>query len=136
MGARDESYQLKGVLELGDGFFSIDTKEEDKDQPLKRGSQRKSKALVMAESLPEDGQTTKKEKSRKAVHINMLLMEDLKSDTTTKLLEKNVSSDARIDSDDSTSYNKFAEVVEEHKPQRSEERRVGKECRSRWSPYH
>ena len=21
-------------------------------------------------------------------------------------------------------------------PQRSEERRVGKECRSRWSPYH
>src|SRR2546426_10230461 len=24
----------------------------------------------------------------------------------------------------------------ESKPQRSEERRVGKECRSRWSPYH
>src|SRR5256885_17058284 len=23
-----------------------------------------------------------------------------------------------------------------HVPQRSEERRVGKECRSRWSPYH
>ena len=32
------------------------------------------------------------------------------------------------------------EVVEEVKPSseevRSEERRVGKECRSRWSPYH
>ena len=28
----------------------------------------------------------------------------------------------------------FAE--EEVKPIRSEERRVGKECRSRWSPYH
>ena len=24
----------------------------------------------------------------------------------------------------------------EHDPDRSEERRVGKECRSRWSPYH
>ena len=24
----------------------------------------------------------------------------------------------------------------EHKKNRSEERRVGKECRSRWSPYH
>src|SRR3712207_9481072 len=23
-----------------------------------------------------------------------------------------------------------------HRPMRSEERRVGKECRSRWSPYH
>ena len=25
---------------------------------------------------------------------------------------------------------------EKHLPVRSEERRVGKECRSRWSPYH
>src|SRR5256884_9274107 len=31
----------------------------------------------------------------------------------------------------------FAAVtVRENKPSRSEERRVGKECRSRWSPYH
>ena len=27
-------------------------------------------------------------------------------------------------------------VSEEEVPSRSEERRVGKECRSRWSPYH
>ena len=27
-------------------------------------------------------------------------------------------------------------VKEMHDEQRSEERRVGKECRSRWSPYH
>ena len=26
--------------------------------------------------------------------------------------------------------------VEVEAPKRSEERRVGKECRSRWSPYH
>src|SRR3712207_7629425 len=26
--------------------------------------------------------------------------------------------------------------VLQHRPERSEERRVGKECRSRWSPYH
>ena len=26
--------------------------------------------------------------------------------------------------------------VKPAKPKRSEERRVGKECRSRWSPYH
>src|SRR5256886_8809845 len=29
-----------------------------------------------------------------------------------------------------------AETVMEHIRNRSEERRVGKECRSRWSPYH
>ena len=28
------------------------------------------------------------------------------------------------------------EIVEERIKERSEERRVGKECRSRWSPYH
>ena len=43
-------------------------------------------------------------------------------------------------------YAAFAEIIEEHVPEvhylpeddltRSEERRVGKECRSRWSPYH
>ena len=27
-------------------------------------------------------------------------------------------------------------IKEARKKQRSEERRVGKECRSRWSPYH
>ena len=26
--------------------------------------------------------------------------------------------------------------IKMNKPRRSEERRVGKECRSRWSPYH
>ena len=26
--------------------------------------------------------------------------------------------------------------IRENEPARSEERRVGKECRSRWSPYH
>ena len=32
----------------------------------------------------------------------------------------------------------YEAVLEEHEsdPSRSEERRVGKECRSRWSPYH
>ena len=31
---------------------------------------------------------------------------------------------------------KALERAREMKPERSEERRVGKECRSRWSPYH
>ena len=30
----------------------------------------------------------------------------------------------------------FSEMYASHVVERSEERRVGKECRSRWSPYH
>ena len=39
---------------------------------------------------------------------------------------------------DSEIFNKlsFAELGEFYYELRSEERRVGKECRSRWSPYH
>ena len=33
-------------------------------------------------------------------------------------------------------FNKYNERVVFTSPVRSEERRVGKECRSRWSPYH
>ena len=33
-------------------------------------------------------------------------------------------------------YSSFKTITESAKTARSEERRVGKECRSRWSPYH
>src|SRR2546429_4744298 len=39
----------------------------------------------------------------------------------------------KIDPDFGTPYNDIGAYLIE---QRSEERRVGKECRSRWSPYH
>src|SRR3712207_9189061 len=36
----------------------------------------------------------------------------------------------------STMLNILAGIIEDFDGKRSEERRVGKECRSRWSPYH
>ena len=35
-----------------------------------------------------------------------------------------------------TTYVDNEKALEEKYAERSEERRVGKECRSRWSPYH
>src|SRR5690606_757512 len=35
-----------------------------------------------------------------------------------------------------TTLRALPQIVQQHKDTRSEERRVGKECRSRWSPYH
>ena len=34
------------------------------------------------------------------------------------------------------SHGDYYMVLADYKAERSEERRVGKECRSRWSPYH
>ena len=48
----------------------------DKDKPLKRGrgSQKKSKVLVMAESTPVERETTQKGKPRKVGHLKMAVI--------------------------------------------------------------
>ena len=119
MGVRDEQYSLVGTIELDEGFFSTDTKKEDKEQPLKRGrgSQKKSKVLVMAESESVKDKTTRKGKPRKVGHIKMVVIPDLQADTVTPIVEKNISPSARVDSDDSTSYVDLSSVVEQHHPQ-------------------
>ena len=40
------------------------------------------------------------------------------------------------ESDSMTLFIALNELRDKQDPSRSEERRVGKECRSRWSPYH
>jgi len=119
MGKRDGEYELSGVIELDEGFFSTIRSDIEKDKPLKRGrgSQKKTKVLVMVESVPIACETTKKGKQRKAGHIKMVVIDDLKADTITPIVEANISKDAIIDSDNSTSYAKLSSVVSEHNPQ-------------------
>ena len=86
MGMRDARYQLEGFVELDEGFFSTEVDNSEKDKPLKRGrgSQKKSKVLVMAESTPVEGELSRNGKPRKVNHIKMFVIEDLKSDTIDK----------------------------------------------------
>ena len=91
-----------------------------------RGSQKKSKVLVMAESQPVEGQTTKSGKPRQVGHIKMIVINDLKSATITSLVENNVTKESTIDSDDSTSYVKLKDIVKEHRPQVIPKQEIGK----------
>ena len=118
MGKRDGEYELSGVIELDEGFFTTIKPEEENDKPLKRGrgSQKKSKVLVMVESVPVEGKTTKKGKPRKVGHIKMEVIDDLKAKTITHRVNVNISKFAVIDSDNSTSYVKLKDVVKEHNP--------------------
>ena len=52
MGTRDSRYEVSGMVEVDEGFFSTEVPEGDKDKPLKRGkgSQKKTKVLVMAQT--------------------------------------------------------------------------------------
>lgn len=118
MGRRDGEYELSGVIELDEGFFSTVRPDDEKNKPLKRGrgSQKKSKVLVMVESVPVEGKTTKKGKPRKVGHLKMLVIDDLKAETITNMVISNVSKSTVIDSDNSTSYVNLKDVVEAHRP--------------------
>jgi hypothetical protein len=118
MGRRDGEYELSGVIELDEGFFTTIKKEEEKVNPLKRGrgSQKKSKVLVMVESVPVEDKITKKGKPRKVGHLKMLVIDDLKANTITSKVKEHVSKNAIIDSDSSTSYVTLKDVVKNHKP--------------------
>lgn len=83
MGKRDSRYDLEGVMELDEGFFSTEVDQGQKDEPLKRGrgSQKKTKVLVMAESQPVEAPKASYQKPRKVGHIKMYVIDDLKAAT-------------------------------------------------------
>ena len=56
----------------------------------------------------------------------MIVINDLKSETITPLVADNVCSESVIDSDHSTSYVKFKDMVKEHHPQVIPKTEVGK----------
>ncbi len=128
MGQRDALYELTDVVELDEGFFTTEIDTEEKEQPLKRGrgSQRKTKVVVMAESKPVEGQKTKKGKQRKVGHLKMVVVDNLRADTIDSIAELHIDNQATIDSDDSTSYVNLKDLVKEHRPKVIPKEQVGK----------
>ena len=127
MGKRDNRYTLSGEIELDEGFFSTEISIEQKDKPLKRGrgSQKKTKVLVMAESKVIEGKTTKRGKPKKVGYLKMQVINDLKSETITTIVKRDISNESQIITDDSTSYTKLSEVVLDHKSQVIPKEKIG-----------
>lgn len=128
MGQRDALYELTDIVELDEGFFTTETDDQEKDAPLKRGrgSQRKTKVVVMAESKPVDEKKTKKGKERKVGHIKMVVIDNLRADTIDTIVKLDIDNQATIDSDDSTSYVNLKDMVKEHRPKVVPKEQVGK----------
>ena len=126
MGMRDSQYKLNGSIELDDAFFTISL--EDNNEKLKRGrgSQRKAKVLVIAESA-DTGKIDNRYTVQKAVgHIKMLVIDDLKAPTIDSQVVKWINSDADIVTDDSTSYVNFKNLVNSHTSQVVEPKNISK----------
>ena len=127
MGKRDGQYELSGQVELDEGFFATAVDPEERDKPLKRGrgSQKKTKVLVMAESKEVKGKTTKKGKPRKVGFIKMQVIPDLKAGTIDDQVTTNISNEATLITDGSTSYTGFEDLVGEHQSQVIPKEKVG-----------
>lgn len=128
MGKRDAEYNLKDVIELDEGFFSTEMATEEKTKPLKRGrgSQKKTKVLVMAESQTIEGKPTMKGKPRKVGHIKMFVIDDLKASTIDTKVIKHIDKRVTIDSDNSSSYTNLKTLVEKHRPKVIPKKEIGK----------
>jgi len=127
MGKRDSKYKLSGEIELDEGFFSTEMAEEDKDKPLKRGrgSQKKTKVLVMTESRDMPGKQTKKGKPKKMGFIKMEVIPDLKSETIELRVDEKIQKTATLVTDDSTSYVNLDNYVEKHNSQVVKPKEIG-----------
>ena len=119
---------LTGTIELDEGFFSTEVADSEKDKPLRRGrgSQKKSKVLVMAETAEGDGCNTNDRKPTAVKHIKMIVIGDLKSETIDKQVKIHIDMDSIINSDDSTSYTNFKNLVKEHHAQVIPHDQIGK----------
>ena len=128
MGKRDDQYMLSGQIELDEGFFSTAIPTEDKDKPLKRGrgSQKKTKVLVMVESKDIEGKISRKGKLRKVGYIKMQVIPDLKAETINEQVASCISDDASLITDDSTSYGDLGNMVDEHQAQVIPKEEIGK----------
>lgn len=116
MGQRDAQYTLSGMIELDEGFFSTERDEQEKDKPLKRGrgSQKKSKVLVMVES--QDVENPKNpQKPKRVNHLKMLVIPDLKAETIDKKANVSIEKESQITTAASTSYTNFKDHFNEHK---------------------
>jgi hypothetical protein len=127
MGKRDAIYPLTGSIELDEGFFSTEIPVQEKDKELKRGrgSQKKTKVLVMAESKEIEGKKTKKGKPKKVGYIKMQVITDLKSKTINSKVETITSKGSTLITDDSTSYVNLKKIVAKHTPQVIPKEKIG-----------
>ena len=127
MGTRDSRYEVSGMVEVDEGFFSTEVPEEEKDKPLKRGrgSQKKTKVLVMAQTA-EGNPSKKTDKPTSVKYIKMVVIVDLKAETVDGKIRLNVKSSSSIISDASKSYTNFSKLVKEHIHQVIKPKEVGK----------
>jgi hypothetical protein len=115
MGNRDDRYTLEGMIEMDEGYFTIEASEhQHKTQKAGRGSKTKSNVMIMAEStILENIETGKIE--RQSRYFKAKVLESHQADTTDNSFKGAINQEETIVfTDKSTSYVNIADYVELH----------------------
>ncbi len=119
MGNRDSRYTLEGMIEMDEGYFTVESSEVEQGKGIRgRGAAGKQNVAVMAESTPlEDVDTGKK--SKHVRYFKAKVLETHKSSEVDHTIEDSLDEKSIVFTDKSTSYVDIADFVELHITEKS-----------------
>jgi len=120
MGNRDDRYTLEGMIELDEGYFTVESSEIEKQKGKRgRGAAGKKNVMIMAESTPlEDIETG--EKSKHVRYFKAKVLVNHKSEKADHAVIESLNEQSIVFTDKSTSYIDIADYVELHITEKSD----------------
>ena len=122
MGNRDARYTLEGMIEMDEGYFTVESSEIEKSKGKRgRGAAGKSPVSVMAESTQlEDIETG--EKSSQCRYFKAKVLESLQANEINDTIKESFDEKSIVFTDDSTSYVDISDYVEIHISEKSSDK--------------
>lgn len=119
MGNREARYTLEGMLEMDEGYFTVESSQIEQNQGKRgKGAAGKQNVMVSAESTPlEDPETGKK--SKHVRYFKAKVLESHKADQINTNAEESFDDQSIVFSDKSASYVDIADYVDMHVTEKS-----------------
>jgi len=120
MGNRDAKYTLEGMIEMDEGYFTVESSEIAKSKGKRgRGAAGKQNVAIMAESTPleeiESGNS-----SRQCRYFKAKVLSDHQSDQIDQTIQESLDDKSIVFTDKSTSYVDISKYVELHITEKSD----------------
>ena len=122
MGNRDDRYTLEGMIEMDEGYFTVESSEFEKNKGLRgRGAAGKQNVAIMAESTPLEDINSKKN-SRHCRYFKAKVLESHSKDEINSTVSNSIHEKSIVFTDKSTSYVDIADYVELHITEKSDKK--------------
>jgi len=119
MGDRDAKYTLEGMIEMDEGYFTVESSELEQARGKRgRGAAGKQNVAVMAESTQLENPKTGK-KSSQVRYFKAKVLKTHKADEINQTVEESLDEKSIVLTDKSTSYVDISDYIEMHVTEKS-----------------